>query len=174
MIKYAIKHLDYLYTIKLNNMKDVFWQLIRVNLVPDSSNKQGYTEGEFYTHNGYLCDTLEDTVRDMNADGDLLDEYEEKIMDRTAIPYAIYELVVTFSPKFKRDMVLVKDVKHFSGVRLHWGRSNKNTSGCPLLGKKYAEGKLNNIGMTDKVVEMVSNLTESGHRVFLEIVNPLD
>ncbi len=155
-------------------MSDIFWQLIRVDLIPDSNKKQGYTEGVLYTENGYLCDTLEDTVRDFNADGDLLDDGEEKVWGRTAIPYGIYPLIVTYSPTFEKYMTLVDDVKHFEGVRLHWGRTQRNTRGCPLVGEKKKDGVLKNTGMTDKITKMVKKLTDKGHRVFLDVVSPID
>lgn len=132
-------------------------KILRVNL------KEDYTEGILINENTneILCDVLEDRVRDINGDGDLKDEDEGKIYGKTAIPYGTYPIEVTWSPSFKRDMVAIHNVPHFTGIRLHWGRTPKNSKGCPLVGKKYQDGKLRDIGMTDKLVEL---LREHGNK----------
>ena len=138
-------------------------KLIRLNL------KETYTEGVLINlnTNKEIFDTLEDKVRDINADGDLLDEGEEKIYAETAIPYGTYEIEVTYSPKFKKPMVLVKDVKHFKGIRLHWGRTAKQSAGCILGGDKSSPGELKNTGYTEY---MVTLLESHGNKGTLEIV----
>ena len=127
------------------------------------------TKGHLFFNDKLLCDTLEDVVRDRNADGDLLDEDEGKVYGETAIPYGTYELVVTYSPKFKKSMTLLKDVPEFTGIRIHWGRTIKQSLGCILVGKKNGD-TLDNIGMTDKITEIVSDLTSKGKKVFIEII----
>jgi len=79
--------------------------------------------GDLHIDNEFFCYTLEDEIR---ADG--LKEYGV-----TAIKADIYEIEVTYSPKFKRDMILIKGVPNFSGVRLHGGNSSKDSLGCPLV-----------------------------------------
>lgn len=144
-------------------MEKLKLKLIRYNLQPD------YTEGELINinTNEEIFDILEDRVRDINADGDLDDDGEGKVYGETAIPYGTYELEVTYSSKFKRDMVLVKDVPNFSGIRMHWGRTAKQSLGCILGGEKYADGKLENTGFTQAMVDL---LNEYGGKATLEIV----
>jgi len=129
------------------------------------------------TDNEILFDTLEDRIRDINGDGDLLDEGEEKVYGETAIPYSKkgepYKLIVTNSPKFSKlagkpvDMVLVKDVPHFTGIRLHWGATAVQSAGCILGGKKTSDGRLSNIGYTK---DMVGLLNKYGGKATLEII----
>lgn len=119
-----------------------------------------------------LCDVLEDPIRDINGDGDLLDVGEKKIYGNTAIPYSLkgkpYKLKVTYSPAFDMDMVLIKNVKHFSGIRFHWGATIKNTEGCPLVGHYNRKtGLMENTGMTTKLVEL---LQEHDNKGTLEII----
>lgn len=132
-------------------------RLIRLNL-----NKE-FTEGVLINENANveLCHTLEDRVRDINADGNLDGEDEGKVYGETAIPYGTYPIEVTWSPKFKRDMVAVHNVKHFTGIRLHWGRTAAQSLGCPLVGKKSAPGVLANSGMTNRLVDL---LMEHGNK----------
>jgi len=129
------------------------------------------TKGVLFFENETICDTLEDIVRDRNADGDLDDQDEGKVYGETAIPYGTYELVVTYSPKFKRKMTLIKDVKHFKGIRIHWGRSIKQSLGCLLVGRANGD-TLDNTYMTDKITNMVLSYQNRGIKVYLDIVKP--
>lgn len=129
------------------------------------------TPGVLFFHDKHLCDTLEDIVRDRNADGDLNDEDEGKVYGETAIPYGTYELKATWSPRFKKNMVLICDVPHFEGIRIHWGATIKQSEGCLLVGQAD-EDRLINIGMTDKITTMVKELEERGEKVYLEIQKP--
>jgi len=141
------------------------FKLIRI---PNCHNE--FTEGELFQKNKFLFDTLEDPIRDLNGDGDLLDEGESKVYGDTAIPQGIYEMVVTFSDRFQMDMVLLKKVKHFKGVRVHWGATKKNTKGCILVGKRIATGRLLNTGGTKEMVSRVNSITKSGKKCYIEIL----
>lgn len=132
--------------------------------------KQTHTEGHLFFRDKFLCDTLEDVVRDRNKDGDLLDQDEGKVYGETAIPYGINELKVTYSPRFKKDMTLVCNVKHFEGVRIHWLRTIRQSLGCIGVGEKLKPGELKNTGMTDRITLFVKELQERGERVYIEIV----
>lgn len=120
-----------------------------------------YCEGEMYnmTDNVKFSDTLEDVVRDFNGDGDLLDEGEDKIYGETAIPYTkvgeYYEVVVSYSPKFKKETAEILNVPHFKHIRLHFGATSKNSEGCPLMGEKIGDGLLKNTGKTDELVKLM-------------------
>lgn len=110
--------------------------------------KAEYTIGHLYYNGERLCDILEDPVRDLNKDGDLNDPGEGKIYGNTAIPYGMHEIIITYSPKFKRDLPLLVGVNHFEGVRIHGTRSkvatNKNTThlktitNCVAVGNYYS------------------------------------
>lgn len=104
--------------------------------------KERYTIGKLYMDGLSICDTLEDPVRDYNKDGDLEDPGEEKIYKDTAIPYGTYQVVMTYSPKFKRRLPLLLDVKHFTGIRIHAGSTAANTWGCILVGVNTSPGTL--------------------------------
>ena len=91
--------------------------------------KADYTIGRLLVDGDYFCDTLEDRVRDYNKDGDLLDEGEGKVYGETAIPYGRYSVVVSHSPKFRRDLPLLLNVPHFTGIRIHAGNHAGHTEG---------------------------------------------
>jgi hypothetical protein len=82
------------------------------------------TLGELSVNGEFECFTLEDKVRPV------------KIKGMTAIPAGAYEVVVTFSERFKRPLPLLLNVPNFDGVRIHQGNTAKDTEGCLLVGKK--------------------------------------
>jgi hypothetical protein len=90
------------------------------------------TLGELSVNGIHFCFTLEDAVRI----DDPTTEIDEgaKVYGETAIPEGTYDLDITFSPKFQKDMILVKDVKGFTGIRIHSGNDAEDTLGCILVG----------------------------------------
>lgn len=82
------------------------------------------TIGELWANNTHLCDTLEDRVR---PEG-------EKIYGKTAIPEGTYEMVLSYSPRFKKILPEILNVPNFTGIRIHCGNSSANSSGCILVG----------------------------------------
>lgn len=106
--------------------------------------KDGYTIGKMYIDGAYFCDTLEDTDRGLTQDMQVPDILGIKIKTKTAIPTGEYILKRTYSPRFKRLVPQVLNVKGFSGVRIHAGNSAKDTEGCPLVGYNTQRGKVLN------------------------------
>ncbi len=73
-----------------------------------------------------------------------------KVPGETAIPAGRYELDITWSPKFKRDLPLIFNVTlpdgrrlvrsadgkvQFEGVRIHTGNDADDTEGCLITGR---------------------------------------
>lgn len=129
-----------------------------------------YTIGKLYLNGQYLCDTIEDKVRDLNKDGDLEDPGEGKIYAKTAIPYGTYELDLTMSPKFSRLLPLVKGVKHFTGIRIHRGNTAADSAGCILPGENKVKGKvLNSTEWEMRIIEEMLKAIRNGESMFLKI-----
>lgn len=82
------------------------------------------TIGELLVNDKYLCDALEDRVR---PEG-------EKIYGKTAIPEGTYEMVLSYSPRFKKILPEILNVPNFTGIRIHCGNSSADSSGCILVG----------------------------------------
>jgi len=76
------------------------------------------------------CYILEDTVRDPAAD---------KVPGRTAIPEGTFEVIISYSNKFKQHMPLLLNVPNFRGIRIHPGNTHKDTAGCLLPGMDKTE-----------------------------------
>jgi len=56
-------------------------------------------------------------------------------MHETAIPAGTYDITIRFSQRFQKLMIAVQDVPGFTGILIHSGNTDANTSGCILVGK---------------------------------------
>ena len=102
--------------------------------------KSTYTIGKLYVDDTYFCDVLEDVDRGLDSSMTESEILEKKVKGQTAIPTGHYVINITYSPKYKRMMPLLLDVKGFSGIRIHSGNSSKDTEGCLLVGKNKKVG----------------------------------
>lgn len=127
-----------------------------------------YTIGKMYINGKYYCDTLEDTVRDLNQNGKF-DGNESKIYGQTAIPYGTYRVLWTYSPRFKKYMPELKDVPEFSGVRIHAGNTNADTLGCILVGQNKQVGKVINSKATVDIIYPIIRKACQTEKVFITI-----
>jgi hypothetical protein len=121
-----------------------------------------YTIGSLFINGLYFCDTIEDRVRDINRDGDLDDPGEGKVFAETAIPYGKYKVELSMSPKFKRVLPMVLNVKHFTGIRIHKGNTAKDTHGCILPGENKVKGKV--LRSEKYEVELIKQMMEAVNR----------
>lgn len=94
------------------------------------------TIGKLYINDLFICDTLEDTCRDINKDGDLNDRGEAKVYGETAIPSGIYKVIMNISPKFKKLLPRLIEVVGYDGVLIHSGNIPADTYGCILVGTR--------------------------------------
>lgn len=130
-----------------------------------------YTIGKLFIDGVPFCDTLEDIVRDKNKDGDLNDLGEGKIYGETAIPYGVYTVIVNESPKFKKMLPRILNVKHFDGILIHGGVNKNHTLGCILVGENKIKGQLiNGIAWSDKLTSILLNAQNKGDVIKIEII----
>lgn len=122
---------------------------------------ESYTIGSFSIDGKKFCDTLEDKVRDLNKNG-VFDGDEKKVYAETAIPYGTYNVVVDYSPKFKRELPRLQNVKHFEGILIHRGNTAEDSAGCILVGENKVKGKV--INSTPYEKELVRILKEAQGR----------
>ena len=127
-----------------------------------------YTIGKLYIDDVYFCDTIEDTVRDLNKNGKF-DNGEKKVHSKTAIPYGTYEIKWTYSPRFKKYTPQLMNVPSFEGIRIHAGNTSSDTEGCLILGKNKQVGKvLNSRATINKFYPIIKNACSNG-KVTIEI-----
>lgn len=125
--------------------------------------KPGYTVGRLYVDGKFFCNTLEDTVRDLNR--------VRKIPGKTAIPYGEYKVVFNWSPKFGRNLPRLLNVPAFEGILIHPGNTADDSSGCILVGKNTEVGRLTESRYTsDKLNVLVEDAQRKGESITIEIV----
>lgn len=82
------------------------------------------TLSEWFVDGVFECYGLEDVVRPAG----------EKVWGKTAIPAGTYQVIISWSPRFKRPLPLLLNVPGFAGVRIHSGNTAADTEGCLLPG----------------------------------------
>lgn len=131
-------------------------------LVKRTAKRSTYTIGKMYLDGVYFCDTLEDADRGLRQTDNIDHIRAKKIYSKTAIPTGTYKVIVNLSPKFKRNLPRLLNVPGFDGILMHRGNSDKNTSGCLLLGENKVVGKV--INSTPYEIKLVDILTEKQNK----------
>ena len=130
-----------------------------------------YTIGKLSIRNIFSCDTLEDPVRDLNKDGDLDDPGEGKIPGKTAIPYGRYKVIIKYSPKFKRKIPWILNVKHFTDIRIHALNWPTETDGCIGVGENKVKGGLVNARKTERrLTALLAAYEDAGEEIFINVI----
>ena len=142
--------------------------------------KKEYTIGRLYIDGKYFCDTLEDTVRDLNKNGKFVNG-EKKIAGLTAIPYGKYEVTLKVrSPRYSKIqkymdfcggyMPRLLKVLDFEGILMHPGTTAKDSAGCILIGKNTIVGKLTDSWNTwKKLYLLMKSISAKGEKIFITI-----
>ena len=77
----------------------------------------------------------------------------EKVMHETRIPAGRYRLGLRYSPKFSpkysHEMIEVQNVPGFTGILIHRGNSEADTSGCLLVGNGAVFNHMGKSHITD-------------------------
>ena len=121
------------------------------------------TIGELSVNWVFECFTLEDKVRDLKADG------SGKIYGKTAIPKGTYEVVLTYSDRFKQVMPLLLKVPFFEGIRLHSGNSSADSSGCLILGTAHSKDYVSNSRVAYQNLFNKLKIASKSEKIFIEI-----
>lgn len=102
------------------------------------------TIGELSLNGNLICYILEDRDRGLKQSMSLSEINRIKVKHETCIPSGRYEITITFSQRFKRDLPLLLNVPGYDGIRIHTGNTNADTSGCLLPGKVLSINKVSN------------------------------
>ena len=100
------------------------------------------TIGKLFINDEFFCYTLEDKDRGLKDSDPLPLIVAKKVFGKTAIPKGKYKVIVNESPKFKRMLPRILDIKGFDGVLLHRGNSANDSLGCILVGYKKGENSI--------------------------------
>ena len=129
-----------------------------------------YCIDKLYINNTYFSDALEDPDRGLISSMSLTEIKRIKIKGNTCIPYGTYNITITYSPRFKKNLPLVNNVKGFDGIRIHSGNTPKDTSGCILPGFNKIKGQvINSKDTTERLIALINTALSKGEKVTLEI-----
>jgi len=125
------------------------------------------TIGELLVEGMDECYSLEDQVREV--EGQPVETWKQA--GTTAIPKGTYNVVVTYSNRFKRDLPLLENVPGFSGVRLHSGNTATDTEGCILVGRTHTDKAVGESRVAfNALFEKIEQGLQDGDHVTIEIV----
>lgn len=138
--------------------------------------KKGYTisrvivNGVRFGDGEHWCSILEDEDRGLDSTMSLDEIAAVKVKGATAIPRGVYEIKVTYSPRFKRNLPILLETKGFVGVRIHGGNSAEDTEGCLLPGVNNVVGRVTNSRYWANILQhRIEQAIAKGERVFIEV-----
>lgn len=141
------------------------------------ARKAGYTIGRLTDGNNYICDTLEDTDRDLTQEMTNAQIAVRKVRGATAIPSGTYRLTLgVTSPRFSKSEYYRKvcggrlprllDVPGFDGILIHCGNTAADTAGCIIVGYNKAVGK---VLESRKAFEKLYALLRGEERIYITV-----
>lgn len=134
------------------------------------ARKDGYTIGQMSLNGDYFCDTLEDTDRGLNSAMSVDEILSKKRKGITAIPTGEYDVILTFSPRFKRVLPLLLNVPGYQYIRVHNGNRPDSTEGCLLVGENKAKGQvLNSRATLEKLMSVLLECEKKKEKVTITI-----
>ena len=143
--------------------------------------KSTYSIGNLYINGQYFCNTLEDVDRGLTQDMPIEEIEAKKVYGQTAIPVGLYEIKMTYSPKFHNrtwakltsgKVPQIMDVPGWSGVRIHPANEASQLLGCIAPGKNTKKGMVTSSThyYTILVIDYIFPAIEQREKVYLEII----
>jgi len=122
------------------------------------------TPSDIYINGDWFCYCLEDVARPVNV----------KVPRETCIPEGVYHVAITPSNRFGRDMIQLynddgmivrRDGKTFTGIRVHGGNDTGDTAGCPLVAAHKVSDRVIQGTMENALFQQVNLAIMSGDEV---------
>ena len=127
------------------------------------------TIGKLFVDGAFLCYILEDADRGLKQSDPLLVTKAKKLFGITAIPAGTYEVILSYSNRFKKYLPQLVNVPAYEGVRIHPGNIPEHTEGCLLPGNTVGKDL---VGDSRAAFEALMHILESAlkrEKVFITI-----
>lgn len=135
-------------------------ELERLQLDPD------VTIGALYVDGDFQCWVLEDPVREVP--GQPVSSW--KVHGKTAIPFGRYDVTITPSQRFKRDLPLLLRVPGFDGIRIHPGNTTADTEGCLLPGlERHGKSVARSRAAFDSLFSLIRSAFIRGEQILITV-----
>lgn len=129
------------------------------------------TISKLYINDEYFCDVLEDIDRGLNFTDSIEHIKKVKVYGQTAIPKGVYEIVITYSAKFKQYLPLLLNVPGYLGIRIHSGNTEADTLGCLLPGVLRGKQVVNSRATFNKLLSILKKV-EKTEKIIIFIESP--
>lgn len=143
--------------------------------------KQSYTISNLYIDSKWFCNVLEDADRglDNSMSEDMIRTIKKPSI--TAIPRGTYDITLdVVSPKYSKvqfykdvcngKVPRLKNVKGFDGILIHAGNTDKDSSGCLLVGQNKVKGQVVNSKETFKqLYKLLQDGNSRGEKITIKI-----
>jgi hypothetical protein len=127
------------------------------------------TLGKLYDRNVFVCDILEDEIREQHG----VPVAEWKVHGKTAIPAGTYEVILEDSARFGPNTLTLRGVEGYKYIRIHAGNTSADTEGCLIVGERNSNCTVKNsrIALAALKDRLVIDIL-SGEVVLIQIENP--
>ena len=151
-------------------------------LVDRKWKKQSYTISNLLIDGKWFCNVLEDADRGLDDSMPVDRILELKKPTITAIPRGTYEITLdVVSPKYSKvqfykdvcngKVPRLKNVKGFDGILIHAGNTDKDSSGCLLVGVNKIKGQVVNSKETFKTLyKLLQDRRSKGEKIIIKIL----
>lgn len=151
-------------------------------LIDRKWKKPSYTISNLYIDGKWFCNCLEDVDRglDNSMSEDMIRTLKKPSI--TAIPRGTYEITLdVISPKYSKiqfykdvcngKVPRLKNVKGFDGILIHAGNTDKDSSGCLLVGQNKVKGQVINSKETFKALyKLLQDRRSMGEKIIIKIL----
>ena len=144
--------------------------------------KQNYTISNLTIDGEWFCNVLEDTDRNLDDSMSIEKIKSLKKPSITAIPRGTYEVSLDItSPKYSKipfykelcngKLPRLLYVKGFDGILIHAGNTDKDSSGCLLVGQNKVKGQVINSRETFKALyKLLKDRRIKGEKITIKIL----
>lgn len=129
-----------------------------------------FTIGDLFVNDVIFCQVMEDTDRGLMFQMPLEEIKAKKVYGKTAIPTGIYEIVFSYSAKFKQELPLLLNVPGYQGIRLHSGNTEADSLGCPLPGVQSGNKVINSRSTCKKLFALMKKASKT-EKLFIFVTN---
>lgn len=129
------------------------------------------TISEFLINGNRFCHILEDVDRGLDSQMPLKKLLALKQPHITAIPTGRYQVVLSYSPHFKKILPRVLGVPAYDGILQHAGNTDLHTDGCQILGDWDGDQDFihNSRNVMEAYIEILERAEERGETVWLNV-----
>jgi hypothetical protein len=128
------------------------------------------TIGNLFVGGKFECVTLEDYDRGLKQTMSADEIAKVKVKTQTAIPTGTYEVIITFSNRFQKDLPELLNVKGFDKIRIHSGNTPANTEGCILVGQSKSTDFIGQSRNAFAIIfTKIKSAISNKEKVFIEI-----